>query len=383
LIEGVGLRPSDIPTPAALIDETRMLRNIARMQQRMDALGVRLRPHVKTTKCIEVARRQRDAGASGITVSTLKEAEQFFAAGFTDVLYAVCIPPAKLDRALALRRQGCALTILVDSMPAASAVVVKGRAERHPFDVMIEVDSDGHRSGVKADDPKLIEIAGMLHDGGAALKGVMTHAGSSYDLDTPEALRRLAEQERHECVGAAERLRAAGKPCPEVSVGSTPTALSATKLDGVTEVRAGVYVVFDLVMANVGVCAPQDVALSVLTTVIGHQAEKGWIIVDAGWMAMSRDRGTQRQKVDYGYGAVCDADGNLLEGLVLAGANQEHGIVSRMDGKVDPDMATRVSIGRRLRILPNHACATGAQFSEYQAITAHGVAQQWRRFDGW
>jgi D-serine deaminase-like pyridoxal phosphate-dependent protein len=353
------------------------------MQQRMDALGVRLRPHVKTTKCIEVARRQRDAGASGITVSTLKEAEQFFAAGFTDVLYAVCIPPAKLDRALTLRRQGCALTILVDSMPAASAVVVKGRTERHPFDVMIEVDSDDHRSGVKADDPKLIEIAGMLHDGGAALKGVMTHAGSSYDLDTPEALRRLAEQERHECVRAAERLRAAGKPCPEVSVGSTPTALSATKLDGVTEVRAGVYVVFDLVMANVGVCAPQDVALSVLTTVIGHQAEKGWIIVDAGWMAMSRDRGTQRQKVDYGYGAVCDADGNLLEGLVLAGANQEHGIVSRMDGKVDPDMATRLPIGRRLRILPNHACATGAQFSEYQAITAHGVAQQWRRFDGW
>jgi threo-3-hydroxy-D-aspartate ammonia-lyase len=115
----------------------------------------------------------------------------------------------------------------------------------------------------------------------------------------------------------------------------------------------------------------------------GHQAEKGWTIVDAGWMAMSRDRGTQRQKVDYGYGAVCDADGNVIEGLVLAGANQEHGIVSRMDGKVDPDMAMRLPIGRRLRILPNHACATGAQFAEYQAITAHGVAQQWRRFDGW
>ena len=377
------MHPSYIPTPAALIDETRMMRNIARMQQRMDALGVRLRPHVKTTKCIEIARRQRDAGASGITVSTLKEAEQFFAAGFTDVLYAVCIPPAKLDRALALRHQGCALTVLVDSMSAASAVVAKGRAERHSFDVMIEVDSDGHRSGVKADDPKLMEIASVLHDGGAALKGVMTHAGSSYDLNTPEALRQLAEQERHECVRAAERLRAAGKPCPEVSVGSTPTALSATKLDGVTEVRAGVYAVFDLVMANVGVCAPQDVALSVLTTVIGHQAEKGWIIVDAGWMAMSRDRGTQRQKIDYGYGAVCDADGNVIEGLVLTGANQEHGIVSRMDGKVDPDMAMRLPIGRRLRILPNHACATGAQFAEYQAITAHGVAQQWRRFDGW
>src|SRR5262245_7405079 len=239
-IEGAAVQLSEIATPAALIDEARMTRNIARMQERMGALGVRLRPHVKTPKCIEVARLQEAAGADGITVSTLKEAEQFFAAGFADVLYAVCIPPAKLDRALALRRQGCALTILVDSLLAAQAVIAKGRAEQHAFDVMVEVDSDGHRAGVKADEAKLIDIGGVLHHGGATLKGVMTHAGSSYDLDTPEALRRLAEQERSECVRAAQRLRTAGLPCPEVSVGSTPTALSAATLDGVTEVRAGV-----------------------------------------------------------------------------------------------------------------------------------------------
>jgi threo-3-hydroxy-D-aspartate ammonia-lyase len=100
-------------------------------------------------------------------------------------------------------------------------------------------------------------------------------------------------------------------------------------------------------------------------------------------MAMSRDRGTQRQKVDYGYGEVCDADGNVIEGLVLAGANQEHGIVSRMDGKVDPDLATRLPIGRRLRILPNHACAIGAQFSEYQAITAQVSRRNGDVNDGW
>jgi D-serine deaminase-like pyridoxal phosphate-dependent protein len=376
------LHVSDLSTPAALIDETRLLRNIARMQQRMNTLGVRLRPHVKTTKCIEIASRQRSAGAGAITVSTLKEAEQFFAAGFADILYAVCIAPAKLERALALRRDGCALTVLVDSIAAAQAVVAKGEPEKHAFAVMIEVDSDGHRSGVKADDPTLIEIGRVLHRG-AALAGVMTHAGSSYELDTPAALRRLAEQERSECVRAAEKLRAAGMPCPEVSVGSTPTALSAEHLDGVTEVRAGVYVVFDLVMANVGVCTREEIALSVLTTVIGHQADKGWVIVDAGWMAMSRDRGTQRQKVDYGYGAVSDVRGNLIDGLVVAGANQEHGIVARNDGSVDGDVASRFPIGTRLRILPNHACATGAQFSEYHALTAAGDVQTWRRFDGW
>ena len=373
---------SDLATPAALIDEARMMRNIERMQQRMAALGVRLRPHVKTSKCVEVAQRQRDAGAHGIAVSTLKEAEQFFAAGFSDILYAVGIAPSKLDRALALCRSGCALTVIVDSLATAQAVIAKVRMSGHAFDVMIEIDSDGHRSGVKSGDPVLIEIGEALRSGGMTIKGVMTHAGSSYDLDTPDALRALAERERGEAVRAAERLRAAGLPCPEVSVGSTPTALSAAQLDGVTEVRAGVYVFFDLVMSNVGICGVQDVALSVLATVIGHQPEKGWAIVDAGWMAMSRDRGTQRQKIDYGYGAICDAAGHPIDGLILVGANQEHGIVSHRSAP-DTAIARHLPIGTQIRILPNHACATGTQFSEYHMLNARGVAQTWRRFDGW
>src|SRR3546814_5431242 len=122
-------------------------------------------------------------------------------------------------------------------------------------------------------------------------------------------------------------LRDAGLPCPVVSVGSSPTAHFARNLDGVTEVRAGVYVFFDLVMAGIGVCTLDDIALSVLTTVIGHQHDKGWIIVDAGWMALSRDRGTQSQRVDQGYGVVCDEAGSPLPGLLVTGANQEHGIV--------------------------------------------------------
>jgi D-serine deaminase-like pyridoxal phosphate-dependent protein len=374
---------SNLSTPAVLVDEARMMRNIQRMHQHIHGLGARFRPHIKTSKCIEVARRQQAAGANGITVSTLKEAEQFFAAGFAEVLYAVCIAPDKLPRALALRQQGCGLTILVDSLPAAQAVVDFGRAERHAFEVMIEIDSDGHRSGVDADGQLLLDIGRVLHEGGAVLKGVMTHAGSSYELSTPQALERLAEQECSRCAHAAEQLRGAGLPCREVSVGSTPTALSAKVLDGVTEVRAGVYVFFDLVMANVGVCRLQDIALSVLTTVIGHQPDKGWVIVDAGWMAMSRDRGTARQKRDYGYGAVCAIDGVPVGDFVMIAANQEHGVVSRSGGEIDADIARRFPLGTRLRILPNHACATGAQFSEYHAVAADQTVQTWKRFDGW
>ena len=135
-----------LPTPAALVDGPRMLANIQRMQARISQLGARLRPHVKTAKCIEVARAQMQAGAVGITVSTLKEAEQFFAAGFDDILYAVCIVPHKLAQALALVLRGCKLTVLVDSLAAAQAVVTQGHAAGVALRAMIEIDTDGHHA---------------------------------------------------------------------------------------------------------------------------------------------------------------------------------------------------------------------------------------------
>ena len=373
-----------LDTPAALIALPRMQHNIARMQARMNALGVRFRPHAKTAKSPEVNRAQMAAGAQGITVSTLKEAEQFFAEGVTDILYAVGMAPHKLPQALALLRKGCALQIITDNVAAATAIAEFGRAQDAVFDVLIEIDTDGHRSGIKPEEDALIAVGRALHDGGMRLAGVMTHAGGSYDLNTPEALTAMAEQERARCVRAAERLRAAGLPCPVVSVGSTPTALSAQSLEGVTEVRAGVYVFFDLVMHNVGVCRTDEIALSVLTTVIGHQVDKGWAIVDAGWMAMSRDRGTQKQAHDFGYGQVCDANGQVLAGYILTGANQEHGIVSLATGTTpDANIAQRFPVGMQLRILPNHACATGAQYGKYVVVKGNAVAGVWERFGGW
>lgn len=371
-----------LDTPAALVSVTRMQHNIARMQQQAARLGVRLRPHVKTSKCAQVVAAQRTAGATGITVSTLKEAEQFFAQGVTDILYAVGMAPHRLAQAMSLRQRGCALQILTDSVAGAQAIVDFGRAQGHAFEVLVEIDTDGHRSGITPDDAALLDVGRLLHEGGMRLAGVLTHAGSSYELNTPQALAALAEQERAGCVRAAQRLRAAGLPCPVVSVGSTPTALAAESLDGVTELRAGVYVFFDLVMHNVGVCRTDEIALSVLTTVIGHQADKGWAIVDAGWMAMSPDRGTARQAQDFGYGQVCTLDGTPMPGWLMSSANQEHGIVSQAGGPA-ADIAQRLPIGTRLRILPNHACATGAQFPQYHALADDGAVQAWPRFHGW
>ena len=376
---------SEVETPALLLDEARMQRNVDRMQSRTNSLDVALRPHVKTSKCPDVVRRQLAAGARGITVSTLKEAERFLAQGIDDILYAVAIAPGKLDHAMRIARQGCRLTLLVESADAAEQLTRHGIAHAHCHDVMIEIDTDGHRSGIAPDDPGLPAVprALQMRDGhGARLVGVMTHAGSSYALSDAEALAALAEQERAGCVHAAERLRADGHACPVVSVGSTPTALSARSLAGVTEVRAGVYVFFDLVMAGVGVCTREDVALSVLCSVIGHRADQRWIITDAGWMAMSRDRGTQKQARDFGYGAVCDVGGRSLDELAFVDANQEHGILE-WRGEPGVDLARSFPVGTQLRILPNHACATSAQFDSYVVLRGSGGIERWPRFNGW
>ena len=371
-----------IDTPAALIDQERMQANIMRMQRRMNDLGVRFRPHVKTSKCLNVAQAQIAAGAQGITVSTLKEAEQFFEAGVKDVLYAVGMVSSKLSRALALCRSGCDLKLITDNVTSAREIAEFGQTHNHVFEVWIEIDTDGHRSGIAPEDGLLLEVARTLHDGGMRVGGVMTHAGSSYDYDKPADLRRVAKQEASLTVRAANRLRAQGLPCAEVSIGSTPTALSFEDLEGVTEVRAGVYVFFDLVMHNVGVCSTDEIALSVLTTVIGHQPEKGWAIVDAGWMAMSRDRGTQKQKCDFGLGQACSVDGQPMQGYIMSSANQEHGIVSR-EGTPDPDIVRTLPIGTLLRILPNHACASAAQFPAYAVMMPDKQLQTWPRFYGW
>lgn len=368
-----------LPTPSLLLDLPRLDRNLARLSAHLRALGVPLRPHVKTAKSVPVIRRALEGQPGGVTVSTLHEAERCLEAGITDILYAVGIAPQKLQAVAALRLRGANLTVILDSVEAAERVRATSFAVGDDIPALIELDSDGHRAGVAPDGDALLAIGRAL---GPSLRGVMTHAGESYHCTSPDALRAMAERERAAAVLAAERLRAAGLACPVVSVGSTPTALFAERLTGVTEVRAGVHMFMDLVMAGLGVCALDDIALSVLVTVIGHQPTKGWVITDGGWMALSRDRGTSAQAVDQGYGLVCDLDGRPVDDLVMSGANQEHGILSRRGGGVvEP---SHIPLGTRFRILPNHACATAAQFGAYEVIGAErDVTVRWPRFNGW
>ncbi len=371
---------AELPTPCLVLDAERMQRNIARIHGRLAGTGVAYRAHLKTAKSVEVARRLMTSPAGPAMVSTLREAEAFADAGVTDITYGVGIAPQKLARVRALRARGVDLAVILDSVAQAEAVAAASTPEL-PLAALIEIDCDGHRSGVKPEDAALLRAIAAALVPRAELRGVLTHAGESYVARGQAELEAAAEGERRAVVGAAAILRAAGHAAPVVSVGSTPTLMSATRLDGLTEFRAGVSVFFDLFQAGVGVCGVDDVALSVLATVIGHQPEKGWIITDAGWMAMSRDRGTATQAVDQGYGIACDLDGTPYPDLIVAGANQEHGIVAPRSGSGArvPDLP----VGARLRVLPNHACATAAQHDRYRVLS-HGVVEaEWPRFGGW
>lgn len=370
-------------TPCLVLDRGKLQRNITRMREHLAPLGVNLRPHGKTAKNIDAIRMALVGQNGGITVSTLKEADYYFDHGIRDLCYAVGIAPNKIQRIAGLVQRGARISILLDSIEQVRFASARATEFGVELPVLIEIDCDDHRSGLTPEDPLLLEIGKLVQDSsGLALEGVLTHAGGSYNGKSAAEIRHCAAVERDAVVRCADALRQNGLPCPTVSVGSTPTATFADDLTGVTEVRAGVFLFQDLVMAGLGVCRFSDIALSVLASVIGHQRRKGWVIVDAGWTALSRDRGTSSQRLDQGYGLVCDIHGHPSGDLIVSATNQEHGIISqRHGGPIDWE---RFPVGGLLRILPSHACATGAMHDRYRVTDGTTeVIASWDRINGW
>ena len=372
---------NELDTPSLILDKPKLEKNIAFAQARARELGVVWRPHLKTHKCIEIARMQLDGACGPATVSTVREAEYFAAAGITDLIYAVGIAPHKLARIDALNRAGADVKIILDNVPAAQAVSRFCRENQSKIGVLIEIDCDGHRSGLKPNDLAMVEVARSLTDG-ARFLGVLTHAGESYNARTTQEIEAAAASESQALTEACALLSEAGFACSIVSVGSTPTFVRTRKRFGsVTEYRSGVGAFYDLVMAGLGVCKVEDIALSVLVSVIGWQEDKSWIITDGGFLAMSRDRGTASQSVDCGYGLVCDVEGNLIEDLWVKQCNQEHGVICRRDGA--PFDVKAYALDTKLRILPNHACPTAAAFEAYNVVQGQTVTAVWQRCNRW
>lgn len=369
-----------LETPCLLLDKDRLSSNLARFQAIADAHQVTLRPHLKTLKSVEAAKLA--VGPNGpITVSTLAEAEAFAAAGYRDILYGVAVAPNKLARVHRIQQDhGARLLLVTDSTVLAEAAGVFAKANGADFHFLLEVDCGDERGGLPADSPHLCAVAEAIRTGGCAVAGILSHAGHSYGAAERSAVEVIAEEERRSAVHAAERLRAAGHDAAIVSIGSTPTVAYAKDLTGVTEVRAGVYMPFDLDQMSRGLCMADDLALSVLATVIGHNREAGRILIDAGGLALSKDISAQAFMANAGYGLVVDAETMApLGGMAVNAASQEH-------GKIDvPDVAwfERLPVGAQVRILPNHACFTAAAYPEYHLLEAGALAGRWGRVNGW
>ena len=371
-----------LETPCLLLKASSLRANINSMVQKAADYNVALRTHAKTCKSAEIMSYFSDNSKLPITVSTLKEAEYFASHGFNDILYAVCITPDKLSRVESLLMDGVNITVVLDSLAAATAVIDYGKQHSLTFSVAIEVDCDGHRAGLVPEDPNLTTLAKLLSSSKEIqFWGVMTHGGGSYDCDNWEQVCEHAINERAAITNVAELLRNEEITCENVSLGSTPTVVAGEDFDGVTEVRPGVFVFFDLFQAQLGACQYENIALSVLATVTSHKPEANRMFIDAGGLALSKDRSTGCQARDFGYGLVCSPEGTpLFDGRVIVNkVNQEHGVI---DLPVGLDLAD-FPVGSKLRVLPNHACMTAAAYQGYHLLEENGGTRWVERCNGW
>lgn len=375
------MRVADLATPAALVELPILRANIAAMAARAAALGCRLRPHVKTHKCPEIARLQMQAGAAGITVSTLAEARAMAGAGISDMVYAVPVAPQRVAEAVALHLGGLTLHLLVDGADAAAAVSAHAAAAGAAVPVWLKVDCGAGRAGVAPGDPGSVALARRIADlPGVAFAGVLTHAGQAYRCASREEVADAARQERDTAVGFAERLGAAGVPRAAVSIGSTPTVTAVNHLAGVDEIRPGNYAYFDATQVALGSCTWRECAFTVLATVIGVYPERRRFLLDAGALALSRDEGPRHIHPTCGFGVVLDSrTGAPTPGLRIVALTQEHAAVETVGATAGFPYA----VGDRVHVVPNHSCLAAACFDVVHAVEGGRVVGRWPTARGW
>lgn len=354
-------RYSEIRTPALLLDLDRLKANVQMMAGRAARLGVALRPHIKTHKCLEIARLQLDAGAQGVTVSTIHEARVFAEAGFDYITWAFPIPIDRIEEAGRLTRM-TRLGVVADSPEAVDALARSGYA----FPVFLKIDTGYHRAGIDPGDELVLRLADSIHSAPMLeFCGILSHCGHSYDAATDEERAAIAEEDRRAMVELAGRLEDTGTGCPVVSVGSTPSMMSVTDLEGITEVRPGNYALFDYSQVERGVCEANDCAATVLSSVISSPEHLDHCIVDAGALAMSKEDAVDPQG---GLGRLLiDQRSGIDPSSLLFSLSQEHGKLN-----------IRRPVGSKVEVVPNHSCLTVACHDEFVVVREGIEIDRWR-----
>jgi D-serine deaminase-like pyridoxal phosphate-dependent protein len=354
---------AEVETPALLVDLDALERNLGEMAELARAAGVALRPHWKTHKCPEIARRQVALGAAGGTVAKPSEAEAFLDAGFDDVLIATpVVDPAKIDHLIERGRQA-KVAVLVESPEGADRWDEGARRAGVRIPVMLEVDSGMGRTGV-APGSAAVELAReVTARRGLRLLGVMTHAGHAYEAGSAEQVAGIGHAEGQRLVETAGAIRAAGIECTVVSVGSTPTVRHSARVPGVTEIRPGNYVFHDRTQVGLGVVGEERCALTVLATVVARPSADR-IVVDAGSKTLSSDRARGGAE---GFGHVA-----RRPELRVVRVWEEHGLIDAGGAA-----AAGFRVGDRVRILPNHACVTVNLHEKLVAVRGESVEGVW------
>lgn len=370
-----------IKTPALLLDRVILQQNLVAMQSKADRLGVALRPHIKTHKCIEIGKEQVKLGAKGITVSTFYEATKFADSGFTDITWALPIPYDYVDDALNLSEK-IIFRVLVDSIEAIEFLETKCLNRGIQIHVWLEIDCGQHRSGVNQKSISAEQLAIVLAESkNLIFDGIFTHAGHSYLAKTKDEIKTIAEQEHFLMCEFVERMKKKSIEIPAVSIGSTPTISVAENLEGVTEIRPGNYVFYDYTQVILGSCKVDDCALTVLSTVISHQTEADYFIIDSGALSLSKDPGPVNLQNNFGYGTIFQnyQAKTINARLKIQSLTQEH-------GKVVADQIAAIKekykVGERVHILENHSCLTAAMFDEYNVVSGNEVVEKWKILRG-
>jgi D-serine deaminase-like pyridoxal phosphate-dependent protein len=349
------------------------------MRDRARFLGVRLRPHIKTHKCPEVAAIQLEGLPKAVTVSTLAEARAFIAHGYVDVTYAVPIDPGKFEQMVSIARDSERFAVITDDPSVSGGLNAAAARAGVTIDVLLDVDCGYHRTGVDPRAPEAVGIPRQIVDSShLRFAGILTHAGHAYHCGSFDERLAVAQEERDVMVELAERLRAHEVPTPVVSIGSTPTMTAVDHLRGVDEIRPGNYIFFDAMQARIGSCGVDDCALTVLAAVVHRDATRRSVVVDAGGIALSKDLGAVELDRAAGYGRVLDLAGNDL-GTTVSSVSQEHGAFTAPDDRV----FERLGIGARVRVLANHSCLTAAQHAHYHVVAGDQIIDRWPTYRGW
>jgi D-serine deaminase-like pyridoxal phosphate-dependent protein len=357
----------DLPTPALLLDLDVLEDNLRSMQQRTEQLSVALRPHLKTHKCVEIAMAQRELGCSGVTVSTLYEANVFADHGFDDITWAFPMPPARAQDVAGMGER-VRFGVVVDSRPPIESLVRAGARVR----VWIKIDCGYGRAGIRPEDPALVPLAASIEESPSLeFGGILSHSGNAYAAKSPMDARRIGAIERSRMVETVDRLREAGFDVPAVSTGSTPTMAHVASLEGVTEVRPGNYSLYDYTQVALGSCSAGSAAATVLATVVSPSGPDRSVI-DAGALAMSLDRGPAHgARAGFGRLYADYSRGLLRHNARIVSLSQEHGILDQS-----------LAVGERVRILPNHSCLTVACFDTFQVVRGEEVLDCWKIWRG-